>query len=80
MFEINNKDTRQFAISIFNSEHVLHLVLVLLRLSLNKPMQVGLITDWQLATLKLALLFRHFLGFLMRLMVLKLCNKSHVFS
>ena len=61
----------QFAISIFKSEHVLHLALVLLKLTLNKQMLVGLITGWQLATLlKLALLLRPFLGFLTRLMVL----------
>ena len=59
---IKTPERRQFAISIFNPEHVLHLVLVLLKLTLNKQMLVGLITGWQLATLlKLkALLFRHF--------------------
>ena len=75
---IKTPERRQFAISIFNSEHVLHLALVVLKLTLNKQMLVGLITGWQLATLlKLALLFRHFLGFLTRLMVLKLSKKSH---
>ena len=69
---IKTQERRQFAISIFNSEHVLHFVLVLLKLTLNKQMLVGLITGWQLATLlKLAPLFKHFLGFLTRL------TKSH---
>ena len=66
---IKTPERSQFAISIFNSEHILHLVLVLLKLVLNKQMLVGIITGWQLATLKLALLFRHFLVFLTRPMV-----------
>ena len=41
---IKTPERRQFAISIFNSEHVLHLVLVVLKLTLNKQMLVGLIT------------------------------------
>ena len=75
---IKTPERRQFAISIFNSEHVLHLVLVLLKLTLNKQMLVGFITGWQLTTLlKLALFFRHFLGFLTRLMILKLRKRSY---
>ena len=78
MFKVNKKNSgtrceicsksaepSQFAISIFNSEHVLHLVLVLLKLNFNKQMLFWLITGWQLATLKSAL--RHFLGFLISL-------------
>ena len=75
---IKTPERRQFYISISNSEHVLHFVLVLLKLTLNKQMLVGLITGWELATLlKLALRFRNFLGFLTRLMVLKLGKKSY---
>ena len=62
---IKTAEPSQFAISIFNSEHVLHLVLVLLKLNFNKQMLFWLITGWQLATLKSAL--RHFLGFLISL-------------
>ena len=41
-------------------------------------MLAGVITDWQLATLlKLALFFRYFLGFITRLMILKLRNKLY---
>ena len=73
---IKTPERRQFAISIFNSEPIFYLVLVLLKLTFNKQMVVRLITCWKLATLKLALLFRHFLDFLTKLMVLKLRNKS----
>ena len=58
---VKTLERHQFAISIFNSDHILHLALVLLKLTLNKQMLVGVITGWQLATLlKLALLFGHF--------------------
>ena len=91
MFKVNKKNIEiylkltiktlewcHFSISVFNSQHISHLVLVLLNLTLNKQMLVGVITGWQLATLlKLALIFRYFLGFLMRVMVLKLRSKSH---
>ena len=75
---IKRPERRQFVFSIFNSKHILRLVLVLLKLTLNKQMLVAVITGWWLATLlNLALLFRYYLGFLTRLMVLKLRNKSH---
>ena len=41
---IMTPERRQLAISVFNSEHISHLVLVLLKLTLNKQMLVGVIT------------------------------------
>ena len=49
---IKTPEKCQFAISIFKCEHILQLVLVLLKLTLNKQILVGLITGWQLATQK----------------------------
>ena len=74
MFEVYKKDA---GTSVFNSEDISHLVLVLLKLTLNNQMLAGVITGWQPASLLiLALLFRKYLGFLTRLMALKLRNKS----
>ena len=41
---IKTSKRRQFAISVFNSEHILHFVLVVLKLTLSKQMLVGVIT------------------------------------
>ena len=70
---IKTPEPRQFTTSIFTPGCRFFKVE---KLTLKKKMLVGLITGWQLATLKLALLIKHFLGFLTRLMVLKLHNKS----
>ena len=70
MFSQNTKcDLFYDSVPLVPLEHILHLVLVILKLTLNKQMVVGLITCWKLEALKLALLFRHFLVFVTRLMV-----------
>ena len=69
---------RQFAISVFNSKHISHLVLVLLKYTLNKQMLVGVITGWQVCNFtKISAPLQLFFRFLARLMVVKLYNKSH---
>ena len=41
---LKTPERRQFAVSVFNSEHILHLVLVLSKLTLNRQMLVRGIT------------------------------------
>ena len=75
---IKTLERHQFAISAFNSEHISHLVLALFKVYFEQGNAVGVITGWQLATLlKLALFFMYFLGFITRLMILKLRNKLY---
>ena len=47
MFEVNNKDTRTTScVFIFNFEHISHLVLVFLLLTLKMEMPTGAVNYW----------------------------------
>ena len=45
MFKVNNKDTRATGVFIFSVEHILHLVLVFLLLTMSKYMPTGLTSE-----------------------------------